>query len=81
MTMQQEFCFFAYSKSQYAARSQLSSASYLRIKHLARRTQAITLGDQIVDLLATLQYAFDGLVQNSLGLIQLVLDLGHVVHL
>lgn len=53
----------------------------LTVKHLGLRTQSVTLLDQIVDLLASLQHTLDRLVENNLGLVQLLLDLQDVVGL
>lgn len=51
------------------------------IKQLALGTQSITLGDKIVKLLSTLQHALDGLVNDNLRLVQLLLDLENAVSL
>jgi hypothetical protein len=51
----------------------------LCVEHFARRTKLITLLNQVVDLLSSLQNAFDGLVQDNLGLVQLLLDLHNTV--
>lgn len=45
------------------------------VKHLALRTQSVGLCNKSIYLLATLQYGFDSLVQNNLGLVELLLDL------
>lgn len=49
------------------------------VKHLALRAQAIALRHQVVNLLASLQHALDGLVQHDLRLIELLLDLHDAV--
>lgn len=49
------------------------------VEHLALRTQSVGLCDKSIYLLATLQYGFDGLVQNNLGLVKLLLDLWFTV--
>lgn len=51
----------------------------LRIKHLALRTQAITLRNQVINLLAPLQHTLNRLVQHDLRLIKLLLDLDNAV--
>lgn len=51
------------------------------VKHLALCTQAIALGDKVVDLLTTLQHTLDGLMQGNLGLIELHLDFEDAVGL
>lgn len=53
--------------------------TYLGVEHLALSTQAVTLRDQAVNLLASLQDALDGLVEDNLGLVQLLLDLHDAV--
>ena len=47
----------------------------LGIEHLTLRTQSVRFGDQAIDLLASLQYRLDGLVQHNLCLVELFLDL------
>ena len=47
----------------------------LGIKHLALRAQPIGFRDKTVDLLAALQYGFDGFVQDDFGLVEFFLDL------
>lgn len=54
---------------------------YHTIKHLALSAQAITLRDQIVNLLSSLQYALNSLVQDNLGLVKLLLNLHDAVGL
>lgn len=51
------------------------------IKHLALGTKPIALGNKIIDLLAALEDALDGLVQGDLGLVELALDLEDAVGL
>lgn len=51
------------------------------VKHLALVAEPITLGHEIIDLLATLQDALDGLVEDNLGLVELLLDLEDAVGL
>lgn len=51
------------------------------VEHLALGTQAVTFGDKIVDLLPALQHAFNRLVNDDLGLVQLLLDLQDAVGL
>lgn len=51
------------------------------VKHLALVAQPITLGHKVVNLLPALQDAFDGLVQDNLGLVELLLDLEDAVGL
>ena len=53
--------------------------AYLGIEHLALSTEAITLCNKIVNLLTTLQDTLDGLVQDNLCLVQLLLDLHDAV--
>lgn len=53
----------------------LSQGEGLTVKHLALRAEAVTLGDQIINLLTALQDALNGLVQDDLGLVELLLDL------
>lgn len=53
----------------------------LCIKHSTARTQPITLGDQIINLLAPLQHTLNSLMQHDLGLIQLLLNLHDAVSL
>lgn len=51
------------------------------VEHLALVAQAIALGHQVVNLLSTLQHALDGLVEDNLGLVELLLDLEDAVGL
>lgn len=51
------------------------------VKHLALGAQAVALGHEVVNLLAALQDALDGLVQDNLGLVELLLDLHDAVGL
>lgn len=51
------------------------------VEHLALGAETVTLCYQVVNLLATLQYTLDGLVQNNLGLVELLLDLHDAVGL
>lgn len=51
------------------------------VEHFALGTQAITLGDKIVDLLSALQDTLNRLVQHNLGLVELFLDLHDAVGL
>lgn len=53
----------------------------LTIEHLTLRTQSITLGHQIINLLSPLQHTLNSLVQHDLCLIQLLLDLHDTVRL
>lgn len=53
----------------------------LTVEHLALGAQAVTLGDEVVNLFATLQDALDGFVQHNLGLVELLLDLHDAVGL
>lgn len=53
----------------------------LTVEHLALVAEAVALGDEVVDLLAALQHALDGLVQDDLGLVELPLDLHDAVGL
>lgn len=53
----------------------------LRVKHLTLRTQPVTLGDQIINLLTPLQHALNRLMQHNLGLVKLLLDLDDAVGL
>ena len=53
----------------------------LTIKHLALRTKPITLRDQIINLLSSLQYALNCLMQYNLRLVQLLLDLHDAISL
>ena len=53
----------------------------LRVKHLTLRTQPVTLGDQIINLLTPLQHALNRLMQHNLGLVKLLLDLHNTVGL
>lgn len=53
----------------------------LRVEHLTLSTQPVALRDQIVNLLASLQHTLDGLVQDDLGLVELLLDLDDAVGL
>lgn len=83
MTMQHEFCFFACwrESSQHAASDydETFSTTYLSVKHFALGAQAITLGDQAINLLASLENTLNGLVKHNLGLIELLLDLHDAV--
>ena len=54
---------------------------YSLVKHLALTAQSITLLHQAVDLLSSLQYTFNSLMQHNLRLIQLLLDLQDTVRL
>lgn len=82
MTYQHEFCFFACSGSKSASASYFGRVGEeLTVKHLGLGTQSVTLLDQIVDLLASLQHTLDSLVEHNLGLVQLLLDLQDVVGL
>lgn len=47
----------------------------LCVEHFALGTEAIRLGHQAVNLLTSLQYRFNGLVQYNLRLVELLLDL------
>lgn len=51
----------------------------LGVEHLALSTEAIALCDEVVDLLTALKHALDSLVQDDLGLVQLLLDLHDAV--
>lgn len=51
------------------------------VKHFALRRQAVALGHQIVNFLAALQNALNGLVQDNLGLVELFLNLHDTVGL
>lgn len=53
----------------------------LCIEHLTLGAQAVTLGHKIVNLLTPLQDALDGLVQDDLCFIKLLLDLDDAVGL
>ena len=85
ISTQHEFCLFACAISLSATDSDSNPSSLTRqgraltIKHLTLRTQAITLGDQIINLLTTLQHTLDGLMQHNLGLVELLLDLHDAV--
>ncbi len=54
---------------------------WLTVEHLALVAEAVALGDEVVDLLATLQHAFDSLVQDDFSFVQLLLDLHNAVGL
>ena len=83
MTMQHEFCFFAClgKQSQHAASddSEAFPTTYLSVKHFALGAQAITLGDQAINLLAPLKNTLNSLVKHNLGLIEFLLDLHDAV--
>lgn len=82
MTYQHEFCFFACSGLKSASASYFGRVGEeLTVKHFGLRTQSITLLDQVINLLASLQHALDSLVEHNLGLVQLLLDLEDVVGL
>lgn len=53
----------------------------LRVKHLARSTKIITLGNQLIHLLPALEHALHRLMQHLLRRIELVLDLQNLVRL
>lgn len=73
-THQHEFCFFACSDIEIlSARGSLCNAGTapeLTVEHLGLRAQPVTLLDEVVDLLASLQNTLDGLVKRDLGLKQ-----------
>lgn len=51
----------------------------LGIEQLALSAQSIAFRDQVLDLLAALQHALDGLVHDLLSVVQLVLNLCEVI--
>lgn len=53
--------------------TQLSVLQQTKEQENTYSTQAIGLGDQVVNLLTTLQHGLDGLVQRNLGLVQFLL--------
>jgi hypothetical protein len=55
--------------------------TYLGIEHLALRAQSVALRNKVINLLATLQHTLDRLVQDNLGLVELLLDLHDAVRL
>ncbi len=55
--------------------------THLGVEHLALRAETITLLHERVDLLASLENAFDRLVQHDFSLIQLLLNLHDAVRL
>lgn len=87
MRTQHEFCFFACSKNKVSQHyvSSLGRCSKWRlsrtVEHLALGAETVTLCHQVVNLLASLQYTLDGLVQNNLGLVELLLDLHDAIGL
>lgn len=82
MRTQHEFCFFACAIPKSALTPKYPrKRGQLTIEHLALRTQPITLRHQVINLLASLQHALNGLVQHNLRLVQLLLDLHDAVGL
>lgn len=51
------------------------------VEHLRLGAQLVRLRHQVVELLAALQYLVDGIMQDDLGLVQILLNLGHRIRL
>lgn len=51
------------------------------VKHLALVAEPVALGYEVVNLLAALEDALDSLVEDNLGLVELLLDLEYAVGL